>query len=548
MAKNYQFWGLFLSTSVLLVLMPILEYNALHLGFYDTGIFQTWVHNIGEHGELGRMFFGHVQLAAFPYIAIVKFFPPKLDGAVLLALQSLMLIVPIVFFYRQYGLFVAACYCLYAPLWLNNHSEFHFDSLVVPLLIAFYFFILKQRLYWAALFAVLLMFIKEPFAFLTMGCGLFILIQKAANKTQIFCKKLTIVGLMVILLSMAYFYLVMSFVLPYFTVEVPPGFVFESSAFNWLGHSITQILFYIISHPIQIFCEIITTPDKLCYLFAIFGSLAFIPLLAPSYLIPALPLMLISLLSRTPNYYNYHNHYTVGLIIPVFFAFAHGLPKARLIWNQYIQPRFWWLKKYPPKLFYTLLFFYVLIGHIALSSSPFSWLFWSERVWSYHWRAYLPVQRDAMIKEAILKFVPKDKDVIVSAQNHINWYPLAHRETYNPFPNGIQTPISVIDWSQFSWDGFLNYVKTRERFVPPSVQRYADFVLLDLRRPWTIGDKNCRWYYNTCQDLSLAKEFLLWVNLTHRKYHVVFQQDDFIILERNNRLKNKHFLQAVEHS
>ena len=50
------------------------------------------------------------------------------------------------------------------------------------------------------------------------------------------------------------------------------------------------------------------------------------------------------------------------------------------------------------RLFYVLLFGWILFGHIMMSPSPISRLFWSDKVWSYSWRAYVPTERDAMMK------------------------------------------------------------------------------------------------------------------------------------------------------
>lgn len=86
------------------------------------------------------------------------------------------------------------------------------------------------------------------------------------------------------------------------------------------------------------------------------------------------------------------------------------------------------------KAFYVLLALWILAGHVIPSPSAISRLFWSDKVWSYSWRAYVPTEREAMMKVAMLKYIPADPDVSVTTQNTVNWYYLADRKVYAPFP------------------------------------------------------------------------------------------------------------------
>ena len=62
----------------------------------------------------------------------------------------------------------------------------------------------------------------------------------------------------------------------------------------------------------------------------------------------------------------------------------------------------------------------------------------------------------------------------------------------------------------------------------------ADYVVLDIKRPWFLLDKGCDWLYGKCTDNKLAKEYLEWVEKTRKIMQVVFERDGFIILQRNN--------------
>jgi len=68
------------------------------------------------------------------------------------------------------------------------------------------------------------------------------------------------------------------------------------------------------------------------YLGVAFGLLAFISLLRPAFLIPALPMLAIAMLSHSPDHYDYNSHYMAGLIMPIMLAFVLGLTQAEQTW------------------------------------------------------------------------------------------------------------------------------------------------------------------------------------------------------------------------
>jgi hypothetical protein len=322
-----------------------------------------------------------------------------------------------------------------------------------------------------------------------------------------------------------------------------------------MGQSTGQILTYVVTHPMAILLEVLSTPGKVAYLFVVFGLLAFIPLMAPSYLIPTLPLLAIAMLSRLPNYYDYNSHYTAGLIIPVLFAFIHGLPKANVMW---IKVTMWGLQKVLihrhqnalyqndhanaylttgggkeaklSRVFYLSIALWILAGHMMISPSPISRLFWSDKVWSYSWRAYIPTERNAMMKTAILQYIPADANVSVSTQNTVNWHHLALRKVYMPFPFGVDTPRSAVDYSNRDLLGLLRFASIGEVAPVITYNRYADYVVLDLKRPWFIIDKGCDWLYGACRNDEMAAKFLRLVNETRQRYDTLFDRDGFMIL------------------
>lgn len=561
--------------AVIFVLFPIAKYIALHSNVMDLGRAE-YLHVALSQGEWQAALSGHIQGYS---LALASFMPVYMGtglpvGIGLVAIQALLLILPIYFLFRIAGVWVALAYVAYSPVWINAHFDFHYDHLAVPLLLGFYLCLRSGRSWRAFLFASLLVFIKEPFALQTAACGIWMILMAVQSRGSVCADQshpelsnhlplkghLWLAGMTLILLGGGYFYIATHFVLPYFA---PTNWsVFGGGAFSWLGNGLGEIAGNILTHPLAILKEVLTTPGKLFYLFAIFGLLAFIPLLAPSYLIPAIPLLAIAMLSRLPNYYDYNTHYTAGLIIPVMFAFVHGLPKAHALWMKGSE---WMWRKgsslrfnlLPPegkkpiasggnlleavtaarlsKAFYVLLALWIFGGHVMLSPSPISRLFWSDKVWSYSWRAYVPTAREAMMKAAMLKHIPADPSVSVATQNTVNWYHLAHREVYMPFPLGVTESIGVMDWSNRALGGFWNFVQTGQ--IQPAIihNRYADYVVLDIKRPWFIIDKGCDWLYGACRNDEMAAKFLRLMDETRQRYDTVFEQDGFMILKRNKR-------------
>ena len=572
-----------------LLFFPLAKILVLHSSFFDLGIFESISHRIASTNDWRlSLAAGHAHGFYLLYGWLYGQVPSWAVPYFLVGLQAILLAVPVLWFFRRFGAFAAFVYVAYYPVWVNAFFDFHFDHLAVPLLLVFYMALLDQRIGWAVLSPTLLMLVKEPFALETAACGGLLLWAAIHGKSvwgqpqdQISKRKLLLGALWLTGVGSWYFIFTTHYLIPYFGFNGGQGFQ-GGEVFGWLGHGLGDMMITIVTRPHIVILEIIATPGKLIYLGVVFGLLAFIPLLRPAFLIPALPMVAIAMLSRVPNHYDYNTHYTAGLIIPVMFAFLYGLPRAERIWERALT----WMGlrwrlggggrksgvnlvlqsngNYAPspqpspvegegdkqnglfgrlgigfstvdgrvRLFYMLLFGWILLGHIMLSPSPISRLFWSDKVWSYSWRAYVPTEREAMMKMAMEKYIPASPDVSVTTQNTVNWSHLANRKVYLPYPLGIAEPHKVMDWSNRTWDGFWEFVRTGYR--PPAIahDHYADYIVLDLKRPYFLMDRGCEWIYGGCRNKEMEKKFLDWVAYTRSIYETVFEQDGFMILRR----------------
>jgi uncharacterized membrane protein len=402
------------------------------------------------------------------------------------------------------------------------------DHLTIPLLFLFYYGCFLKKWWIVAASSILLPLVKEPYALTTIFCGIYLGLR---------WRKIAL-GSFICLFGSVYFYVVNFIVIPYYSVGYTLGI--ENEAFSWIGETPLEMLAFISTHPTEIFKEIISNSGKTLYLLALFGGLLFIPILSPIELIPIIPILGISLLSRLENYYGVSHHYTASLIAPMLIAFSIGYPKVESGFIK-IASKFTDKKK-SEYIFFWFVIIWMFIAHILISPSPISRLFWSNKTWAYGVETYIPEARNQLIDEAIKKFIPVDTDVAVSSQNTLNCGHLAHREYYFAFPVGAIESAKIVDC-------YDKERKTKEIF--------AEYVLLDLKRPWYIGDQGCGFQNGqaiTLSDIDINRLGinknpgpLKWLSCTSQKFRerfiniivetkiqfeTIYEYDGFMILKR----------------
>jgi uncharacterized membrane protein len=464
-------------------------------------------------------------------------FPNEIAPLLILATQSALLSLPILGLYRHYGPIPAFAYALYFPVWYNALFDFHMDHMAVPILFAFFFFVKQGKFYHAVAMAVLLAFVKEVFALQTAFCGIYLL---TAYKKK--------AGLGLILFGGLYFYLGLEFIQNYFMsyAHIITGgtsaFTSINSPYSWLGSNLKEVFLSILYKPHLIIWDIITNKEKVVYICYLFGALGFISFLKPKIILVAIPSLAMSLLSSHPSHFGYTHHYTAGLIAPLIIGFAEGLSKAEAIWN-YLE--------FNKKFFTPLVVAGLVSSHVFLSPSPIGRKFFLEKAWNYHYSIYLPSERSKMVKTAIKKFIPSDPNIIVSTQNSLNWLHLTKRRHLFIFPEGATEKKILLDSSHISLEGFSSYIyaEDNEKYPTPT-KAWADYVALDLRRPWFIIDQGCQWIAGACQDgetlrqpdakttssksLDFPTQFINLVNTTKKNFKIIYENDGFLILKRKS--------------
>ena len=140
--------------------------------------------------------------------------------------------------------------------------------------------------------------------------------------------------------------------------------------------------------------------------------------------------------------------------------------------------------------------------------------------------AYLPTARDVMIKEALINMCLRILRWLSLSRTHLirRHYRQGIILSFSP---GVSETAKVPEY-----DGLH---KDRGLFRLPRLEWQAvwvDYLVLDLKGPWFVGDKGCEWIYGECRSKETGKKFLDCVAYTRSTYDTVVEQDSFMILRR----------------
>ena len=514
--ENY-YWSIYLVVFILLSTMAVLRYYSLHSAVYDMGLSINNFYMISE-GYWERLFLSHIQPLGFFWSLLYKILPTYLVPIFILLGQALLLTLPVIGLYRFYGLLPAFAFLLYFPLWYNALFDFHIDHLAVPLLFGFFLMEKKGKIGFAVVCGILLALVKEIFAIQAIFCGIYLFL----------IRKHRIEGSILILISSAYFFISLVYLKVYFnpSIDVVRNDLIDwHTTYSWLGSDFTQVALTLLTQPHWVAEKVFTDPERLKYLIYLFGALGFIPLLRPGILWITIPILAHSLLSSEPKHYGFTYHYTAGLIIPNIIAFSEGLPKAKKMWDRIKLKKLW---------FDPILCSGLLICHILLSPSPIGRKFYSPNSWNYHYSTYLPSDRDRLIKEALKTHISSDPNIIVSVQNSINFHYLMERKVFRIFPYGAAEK-SKYYTQRLTFGQLTEFMRTGKTHRIHIENKFADYVVLDLKRPWFNGDQACEWVSGKCKDgTGFKSSFMELIEKSKRNFEIIFNQDEFIILQRLN--------------
>jgi uncharacterized membrane protein len=340
-------WGLLILIMVVYMLdmsyQAILRYETFKAGAFDLGnmdqvlwntihgrFFQFTNQAIDWYGPPTRLAI-HFEPIILPLSLLYAF---HADPRILLVFQTLVLgsgALPVFLLARRYipewpifAALMATAYLLSPSLLGLNIFDFHPVSLATPLLLYAILALTYKHYVWFLIACVLACMCKEdiPLAVALLGI---LLIWKY---------KLPHLGTALFISGLLWSFLAFKVFIPHFY----PGVQVNNYWYRYedLGSSPGAAVVNLVIHPWLLFTTFFTI-DRFFYLVGLVRSVGFLPLLAPEWLLPALPSLAVNLLSTDPLLYSGVYHYNAAIIPFVMVSAIQGTRQLILIWQGWRQ-------------------------------------------------------------------------------------------------------------------------------------------------------------------------------------------------------------------
>jgi uncharacterized membrane protein len=308
--------------------------TAFDLGNMDQVLWNTIHGHLFQFTNQGADWYGpptrlaiHFEPIILPLSLLYLF---HADPRILLVFQTLALVagaLPVFLLTRKYlpeWPLLAPCmviaYLLSPALLGLNLFDFHPVSLATPLLLYAVLALTYRRYGWFITACIFAAACKEDVPLTIAMFGILV----------IWYYKLPRLGTALLLGGLCWSLLAFLVIIPHFY----PGAQHNNYWYRYeeLGSSPGVALVNILFHPWLLFTTFITL-DRLYYLFGLFRSSGFLALLAPEWLLPALPSLAVNLLSTDSLLYSGVYHYNATIIPFVILAAIHGTRRLTVLWR-----------------------------------------------------------------------------------------------------------------------------------------------------------------------------------------------------------------------
>ncbi len=256
----------------------------------------------------------------------------RADPRTLLIFQTLVLVtgaLPVFLLTRTYiprwpllAAMLAGVYLTMPSLLGLNLFDFHPVSLATPLLLYAFLALANRRYGWCVVACVVASACKEDIPFAVAMFGLLAIWRYKAPRLGSALFVMGIVwGLLAFLVIIPHFY---------------PGAQHNNFWYRYevLGSTPAVAIVNLLLHPWLIFTTFITI-DRVYYLASLLRNNGFLALLAPEWLLPAVPSLAVNLLSVDPLLYSGVYHYNAAIIPCIMMAAIHGTQRALVIWQRW---------------------------------------------------------------------------------------------------------------------------------------------------------------------------------------------------------------------
>lgn len=349
--------------------------------------------------------------ADFMLILLSPFYLLWSHPKMLLLIQTIVLAFGAIFVYliaksilknKNFSLVFGFLFLMYPCLQFANLYDFHAVTLATTFLLAAFYYLIKPKYLLMVLFLILSGLTKEQVWIIVSIFGFTLLFRSI--------RKIKFLGLSIILVSLFLFYYLVSIAIP----QSSGGQHFALTYYSNFGNSPIEVIKNVLFSPQKIISIVLET-GRLEYLRQLFIPLGFISLLSPTYLIFAIPDLLIDLLSNNPQLHQIYYQYSATITPFIFVSSIYGV-------GQFM--------KWFPKISKSLLIIYLLLftlfsayffGPLPGAKKPNVDMFT---------KPYL----NKKIVENFLLQVPEEYSV--AATNNLGSH-LSHRQSVSTIPLGI---------------------------------------------------------------------------------------------------------------
>ena len=108
------------------------------------------------------------------------------------------------------------------------------------------------------------------------------------------------------------------------------------------------------------------------------------------------------------------------------------------------------------------------------------------------------------------------------------------RKVFRIFPDGAADKSKYYS-QRLTFRQLIEFMRTGKTHRIHIDNKFADYVVLDLKRPWFNGDQACEWVSGKCKGgTGFENSFMELIEKTKKNFEIIFKQDEFIIFQRLN--------------
>jgi uncharacterized membrane protein len=308
-------WGVVLSAYAWLRHMR-LNSSTFDLGIKGQVIWNTWrgdwfastievSHYLGDHVQL-------IFLLLAPLLGIWR------DVRILLIVQAFLLSLGAIPVYRialresddrRTALLFSLVYLFYPLLGFVNRFDFHPVVFTIPFFLAAYAMLESDHPWWATLFILLALSLREEVGLTVFAFGLYVAVF--INRRRL--------GLIWAVTGLTWSLAAFFWIMPAFRGAVSDTL----GRYAWLGDSPSQILVALISRP-RLVLEHLLVPYRAAVPIKLLLPVGFLALLSPAPLLVTLPVLAYNLLSETPSQSSIYFQYLAPAVPFIFIAAIQG--------------------------------------------------------------------------------------------------------------------------------------------------------------------------------------------------------------------------------